>query len=193
MPDRDVKTIRDLIFYQYAKIVAKRALSSGNAAEAKRAHYGFVKTTFRQLRDGLKTWSAITREDWQLVESERECAYCGCQGDLHREHIVPRSLRIKQECGSCDVIQSIHNQVLACSECNRLKGTSGLYEFYRERLAGDPKFYDHIPPLVEKKYLKTIFSCHECAGTLDSSGPGRHGAISVAAIDHIIHGTGRSA
>jgi hypothetical protein len=25
MPDRDVKTIRDLIFYQYAKIIARRA------------------------------------------------------------------------------------------------------------------------------------------------------------------------
>ena len=27
MPDRDVKTIRDLIFYQYAKIMARRAIS----------------------------------------------------------------------------------------------------------------------------------------------------------------------
>ncbi len=26
MPDRDVQTIQDLIFYQYAKIIAKRAL-----------------------------------------------------------------------------------------------------------------------------------------------------------------------
>jgi hypothetical protein len=25
MPDRDVKTIRDLIYYQYAKIIARRA------------------------------------------------------------------------------------------------------------------------------------------------------------------------
>ena len=27
---------------------------------------------------------------------------------------------------------------------------------------------DIIPPLVEKKYLKTVYRCHECAGTLDS-------------------------
>jgi hypothetical protein len=26
MPDRDVRTLRDLIWYQYAKIIAKRAL-----------------------------------------------------------------------------------------------------------------------------------------------------------------------
>jgi len=27
MPDRDVLTIKDLIFYQYAKIIARRAFS----------------------------------------------------------------------------------------------------------------------------------------------------------------------
>ena len=192
MPDRDVKTVRHLIFYQYAKIIAKRALSSGNAAEARRVHYGFIKTTFRQLRDGVKTWSDIAREDWQLVESELECAYCGSQATLHREHIVPRSLRIKEECSSCDAIQSIHNQVWACSDCNLLKGTSGLYDFYRKRLPKDQKFYDQIPPLIEKKYLKTMFSCHECAGTLDSSDLDGDGMISVADIDFIIHGMGRS-
>jgi 5-methylcytosine-specific restriction endonuclease McrA len=193
VPDKDVKTIRELIFYQYAKIIAKRALASGNAAEAKRRHYGFIRSTFRDLRDGVKTWSEITREDWQLVESERECVYCGSNVNLNREHIVPKSLRIKSECATCDAIQSIHNQVLACSECNRLKATRGLYEFYKERFPGNPKFYDRIPPLVEKKYLKTIFSCHECAGTLEASDPNGNGVISVADIDFIIRSAGRSA
>jgi 5-methylcytosine-specific restriction endonuclease McrA len=192
VPDKDVKTIRELIFYQYAKIIAKRALASGNAAEAKRRHYGFIRSTFRDLRDGVKTWSEITREDWQLVESERECVYCGSNVNLNREHIVPKSLRIKSECATCDAIQSIHNQVLACSEFNRLKATRGLYEFYKERFPGNPKFYDRIPPLVEKKYLKTIFSCHECAGTLEASDPNGNGVISVADIDFIIRSAGRS-
>jgi hypothetical protein len=48
------------------------------------------------------------------------------------------------------------------------------------------KFYDLIPPLVEKKYLKTIFNCHECAGTLEASDPDGDGQISVADIDFII-------
>lgn len=193
MPDRDVKTIRDLIFYQYAKIVAKRALAEGSAAEAKRSHYGFVKHTFRQLRDGTKTWSAITREDWQLVESDRLCAYCGSERQLQREHIVPRSVRIKPGCATCDALQGIHNQVLACSECNRIKGTNGLYQFYRTRFPGNAKFYDRIPPLIEKKYLKTMFNCHQCAGTLDACDPDGDGVISVADIDFIIHGVVGSA
>ncbi len=29
---------------------------------------------------------------------------------------------------------------------------------------GDKKFYDSIPPLVEKKYLKTIYNCPKCSG-----------------------------
>ena len=193
MPDRDVKSIKDLIFYQYAKIVAKRALTGGDAAAAKRSHYGFVKQTFRQLRDGTKNWSDITREDWQLVESERACAYCGSQGQLQREHIVPRSLCIKPECATCDTLHGIHNQVLACLECNRFKATKGLYQFYQARFPGDAKFYDQIPPLVEKKYLKTMFNCHQCAGTLDSSDPDGDGIISVADIDFIIGGVARSA
>jgi hypothetical protein len=39
MPDRDVTTIRDLIYYQYAKA----------------HHYGFIKQTFRQLQNRLFT------------------------------------------------------------------------------------------------------------------------------------------
>jgi len=43
MPDRDVETIRDLIFYQYAKIVARRAFGAADGKEAKKQHYGFIK------------------------------------------------------------------------------------------------------------------------------------------------------
>ncbi len=34
MPDRDVRTVRDLIFYQYAKIIARRAFSAPDGKEA---------------------------------------------------------------------------------------------------------------------------------------------------------------
>jgi hypothetical protein len=30
MPDRDVETIRDLIYYQYAKIIARRAFGAAD-------------------------------------------------------------------------------------------------------------------------------------------------------------------
>lgn len=46
MPDRDVETIRDLVFYQYAKIIARRAFASPDGMEAKKRNYGFIKKPF---------------------------------------------------------------------------------------------------------------------------------------------------
>lgn len=169
MPDREVRTLRDLIWYQYAKVIAKRALGP----EAKKKHYGFVKQTLRDLQSGRKQWSDISREDWQLVESERECIYCGSPSEISREHLVPRTLHINDQCASCDVIQSIHNQVWACKSCNSQKGTLGLYAFYSRRLPTDRKFYDNIPPLAEKKYLKTVYEClSKCTDCSDQFPPG---------------------
>lgn len=187
MPDRDVKTVQDLIYYQYAKIIARRAFSSSDGKEAKKKHYGFIKKTFQELKSGVKSWSEIIREDWQFVESEKKCIYCGSESDLHKEHIVPRSLQIKPECGTCDKIQSIHNQVWACKKCNSSKGTKGVYEFFRTMHPNEKKFYDFIPPLLEKKYLKTIYNCHECAQTLNKGDVNADGEISVLDIDFILH------
>lgn len=186
MPDRDVRTIQDIIYYQYAKIIARRAFTASNGKEAKSRHYGFIKKTFLELKNGAKSWSEITREDWQFVESERKCTYCGSQTGISKEHIVPRSLRIKPECGSCDKIQGIHNQIWACKSCNSAKGTKGLYEFYRVTHPGEKKFYDLIPPLLEKKYLKTIYNCHQCAQTLDRGDIDGDGEISVLDIDRVL-------
>jgi ribosomal protein S27AE len=186
MPDRDVKTIRDSIYYQYAKIIARRAFGVANGKEAKAQSYGLIKNKFRELKTGVISWSQITREDRQFVEAEKRCVYCGAQSDLNWEHIVPKSLLIKPECANCDVIQGIHNKIWACSRCNSSKGTKGVYEFYREKYPGERKFYDFVPPLLEKKYLKTIINCHSCAGTIDGGDIDGDGEITVLDIDHII-------
>ncbi len=53
MPDKEVKTIKDLIYYQYAKVIARSAIG----ADAKKKLYGFVKVKFRELRDNEIKWS----------------------------------------------------------------------------------------------------------------------------------------
>lgn len=186
LPDRDVHTIRDLIYYQYAKIIARSAFQVTDGKQAKQRHYGFIKNTFRDLKAGGKSWSHINREDWQLVSADQKCVYCGTEDDLSKEHIVPKTLGIKPECASCDTIQAIHNQVWACSRCNSTKGTLGLYEFYRRLHPGEPKYYDLIPPLVEKKYLKTVAKCHECAGTIDGADLDGDGEVTVLDIDYVL-------
>jgi hypothetical protein len=49
MHDRDITAIGDLIYYQYAKIIAKSAFGVANGREAKGKHYGFVKQGLRKL------------------------------------------------------------------------------------------------------------------------------------------------
>lgn len=113
MPDRSVKTIQDLIFYQYAKIIAKSAMKTG------------------------------------------------------------------------DKIQGIHNIVYACKHCNSAKHDTGLYTFFNKlnRTVRDP---DLVPPLLEKKYLKLMWCCHKCAGTLDKGDLNGDGRLDVLDIDAII-------
>lgn len=185
MPDKDVATIKDLIYYQYAKIIAKSAMESPDGRTAKSAHYGFIKKKFMELKTGKISWSDILREDWQFVASEKECIYCKSDTNMNKEHIVPKSTGITQECASCDTIQGIHNQIWGCKSCNSQKSTMGLYTFYRSKYPDDKKFYDRIPQLLEKKYLKTIYNCHECANTLDNGDMDGDGELTVLDLDHI--------
>ena len=121
------------------------------------------------------------------MEAEKKCVYCGAEIDLHKEHIVPKSLRIKPECATCDTIQGIHNQIWACRICNSVKGTMGLYEFFRSMHPDESKYYDLIPPLLEKKYLKTMFQCHGCAQTLDGGDIDGDRELTVLDIDWVLH------
>lgn len=187
MPDREAQTIEHLIYYQYAKIVTKSAMNVPDGKTAKSTHYGFIKQTLRDLKQGIKKWSDITREDWQFVQNEQVCIYCGATSDLSQEHIVPRSIRINERCATCEHIHQIHNQVWACRSCNSAKGDLGLYEFYKHRFPQERKYYDIVPKLLEKKYLKTIWNCHNCAGTLSSSDIDGDGDLTVLDLDYIIH------
>jgi hypothetical protein len=51
---------------------------------------------------------------------------------------------------------------------------------------GDKKFYDSIPPLLEKKYLKTVYNCRNCSGTLDMCDIDGDDLITVLDIDAVI-------
>lgn len=67
------------------------------------------------------------------------------------------------------------------------KGDPGLYSFYKTKHFGQKKYYHLIPSLLEKKYLKMIYNCHSCSGTLDSRDMDGDRALTVLGIDFIIH------
>jgi len=110
MPPSTVKTVRDLIFWQYAKIISE------SAGFGKR-NWRFVMKKFKQLKDGEIFWNEI-RE--YVRERKDECIFCGRKTDLTIDHLFPRLFN-----GPDDE----KNIVFVCRECNSSKGSRRLYEF----------------------------------------------------------------
>jgi hypothetical protein len=79
LPPSAVKTIKDLIFWQYAKIIA-------DSAGIGKKDFGFVMAKFKQLRQGEIFWNEI-REYVKEKENRNECIFCGARTDLTLEHL----------------------------------------------------------------------------------------------------------
>jgi 5-methylcytosine-specific restriction endonuclease McrA len=144
MPPAAVRTIRDQIFWQYAKLISKSAGLEGQRA--------FQMSRFISLRDGKIVWSSTIREWVKEHENPGVCIYCGEAGPLTTEHILPRS------CGGPDIPD---NAIRVCTSCNSGKGKKRLYEWK------GLKEKDNIPRIAEGKYLKLLYDLHEQAGTLN--------------------------
>lgn len=151
MPPPAVKTVRDLIYWEYAKLIAERAVGS-------RRHWAFVMDRFRKLVEGKIEPSDIIRENKLLMESGKKCAYCGGEGDFHWEHIIPLSL---------DGPDNIDNLVLACQSCNSRKGDRDPYAWYLAEHGEQGKY--RVPRLVAGKCLKVFYDRAENIGFLDKT------------------------
>jgi len=144
VPPTAVKSIRDLIYWQYAKIIAE-------SAGAGKRNYGFVMNRFQKMVSGDISWSTSIREYVKERERSGECIYCGAKTELTLEHILPVSK------GGPD---SPDNAIWVCQHCNSSKGDRRLYEWF-----GLDQRYG-IPRIAEGKYLKLLYSLHEDMNTL---------------------------
>jgi len=147
LPPTAVKTIRDLIFWQYAKIISE---SAGYGKK----QFGFVMNRFKKLSVGEINWSTSIREYVKEREQKDVCIYCGNRKDLTLEHILPRVR------GGPDIPD---NAVWACKSCNSSKGDKRLYEWFELDRRNE------VPRIAEGKYLKLLYSLHEEIGTLSIS------------------------
>jgi hypothetical protein len=155
MPPSAVKTIRDLIFWEYAKLI------SGSAGLG-RKQFPFIMRKFTELKKGAIKWSSILREDMNVDTAS--CAYCNNDKGLSNDHIVP-----KRECH----YDEIHNIVKACKICNSSKGDKDLIDWW-----GIDRRYE-LPRIVHGKYLKMLYLCHECRGTLNREDINMDGKINL--------------
>jgi hypothetical protein len=146
VPPAYVRTIREEIFYEYAKLISRSAYKS--------LERGFITDRFKKLRDGEITISGTMREWEREQEFPKNCVYCGSTIDLTTDHLISRSR------GGDD---SADNVVLACQSCNISRGEKGIFEWF------GLKEKDKLHRLVAGKYLKQLLTLHEQAGTLEIS------------------------
>ena len=73
------------------------------------------------------------------VQFDHCCAYCGTNGDLHMEHVIPISKGGQHHLG---------NIVPACQRCNYSKHTSEAQAWYRSQPFFDETRWHHIQSLL---------------------------------------------
>ncbi len=147
MPPSAVRTIRDLIFWQYAKIISASASAErhglsrielgpkGATRGTGKKNYGFIMNRFKALQSGKIEWSGAIREYVKEREKENQCIYCGAKDNLSYDHLLPRSR------GGPDISDNV---VQACKHCNSSKSDKGVYEWFKL----DKK--DKVPRVVVK-------------------------------------------
>lgn len=144
MPPAIIKTIREEIFWQYAKLISK---SAGFGIDNR----AFQMSTFIKLRDGKMKWSSAIGEYIKEHERKNACIYCGSDEKLTVEHILPSSR------GGPNIAD---NAIFVCKKCNSSKKDRRLYEWFGYSNK------DKIPSIAEGKYLKLLYELHEKLGTL---------------------------
>lgn len=151
MPPPAIKTIKDLLFWQYAKIIAE---SAGYGKKK----YGFIMNRFKKLKIGEIQWSTSIREYIKEREVHDKCIYCGSEEKekLTKEHILPKSRQGPEE---------FSNIVFVCKKCNSSKGDKRLYEWF------GLKNRNRISRIAEGKYLKLLYELHNSLGTLHMTAP----------------------
>ncbi len=145
MPPSAIKSVRDIIYYQYAKIISS---SAGFGKE----NYGMIMSNWKKLKSGEMHWSTTVREWLKEHENANLCIYCGADGKLTTEHILPTSR------GGENIPDNV---VKVCSSCNSSKGSKRLYEW--KGLEAKDKHHR----IAEGKYLKYLYTLHERRGTID--------------------------
>lgn len=163
-PRKIIKTVRDLIFWEYACLIADSAGFKDN--------YGFVISRFKKLTSGEMSWSGTIRDFQKQLEPAKVCTYCGKRGKLTMDHIIPVSRagidpRVKE------LVESEENCVLACSSCNSQKTDKDAFQWYKDM--GNPE----VPKLVCSKFLKLVYKVHEVQGTLNATDLNLDGILDV--------------
>lgn len=149
MPPAAIRDLRDLLYWQYAKIIAE-------SAGAGKKQWAFVMDRFKKLQSGEIAWDSI-REYVKEHNDFHRCLYCGAASELTLDHLFPRALHGPED---------EKNAAWVCRSCNASKGARRLYEFYTTAKGGLHAAKYDVPRLAEGKYLKLLYGLFDDAGVL---------------------------
>ncbi len=142
MAKKDIKIVRELIYYSYANLAMAHS-----AVERKQDRYGMVNymiraKLFKGLKDGTMNMRSIFDDEKIKLKTGQICNYCGSSGHLALDHIFPKIY------GGPD---SADNLLFACRSCNSSKGRKDLMEWmgYRGQF---------LPLMIIRRYLKLTFN-----------------------------------
>jgi len=171
MPPKYVTTVRQLIYWEYAKLIARSAGFDGN--------FGFIVSRYKKLVSDEMKWSSSVRDYEKALEKGRVCAYCDATTGLSTDHIIPVS-RAGVDPRIAELLDTSDNCVCACKKCNSSKGDKDIFEWYGPDRMGD------IPKLVLSKFLKLAYRLHETQGTLDLKDPNMDGVLDIYDLGVVI-------
>jgi hypothetical protein len=157
VPPAAIRDLRDLMYWQYAKIIA-------DSAGVGKKQWAFVMERFKKLQSGEIAWDSI-REYVKEHNDFHRCLYCGRAGDLTLDHLMPRAFHGPQD---------EKNAAWVCRSCNASKGARRLYEYYTLSKGGLKAAKYDVPRLAEGKYLKLLYGLFEDAGLLDVTADALH-------------------
>jgi hypothetical protein len=170
-PPKSVDSVRKLIYWQYANLIAKSAGFEGN--------WGFVMSRYKKLVSGEMKWSSTIRDYEKALESGMVCVYCGAKEDISMDHIIPIS-RAGVDPRIQGLLNSFDNCVCACKKCNSTKSDRDAFEWYGQERT------EEIPKLVLSKFLKLVYTLHETQGTLDLRDPNMDGVLDIYDLGVVI-------
>ncbi|MFX0171312.1 MAG: HNH endonuclease [Candidatus Hodarchaeota archaeon] len=167
MPPRFVKTIEDLIYWEYSLLICQVAKG--------KIIFPFVTDRWKKLKSKEINIQSLENDIlFQIKYKERSCVYCGSKNNLSFDHIIPKALKGPD---------SAKNQVLACRSCNSSKGKQDLYAWFG--LSNKNK----VPLLTKSIYLKLMLDLHTQKGTLDAYDLDGDGKLTVLDLGYILGGS----
>jgi hypothetical protein len=149
LPPAIVKTLKDLLFWQYAKIIAESA-GMGNR------DYGFVMDKFKQLKQSQISWSEINQ--YIKEKDSAECVFCGESANLLLERLLPKHFNGPD---------TEKNLVFVCKSCSKQKGAKRFYEYFAQKEGLETVKFG-VPHIAEGKYLKLAFEAFKEKSFLDT-------------------------